>query len=196
MNKWLPFVSCYCPTYGRPRLLEEAIESFLRQDYTGAKELVVLNDHVEQQLIFDHPEVRIINSGERIVPVARKFNECVDLCNGEVLFPWDDDDIYLPWKISRYHVGIQLLFIDNLLVFLLLYHPYGFLYRSGPYSSIGEGLRNVRVFIFTLGFNYITFLFINIRFIIISCFISNALTTSPLYIGLTLRNLDRKLHDM
>ncbi|MCL4258972.1 MAG: glycosyltransferase family 2 protein, partial [Anaerolineales bacterium] len=50
-----PPVSCICPTYGRVELLEEAIESFLRQDYPGQKELIVLNDYAGQTLHFDHP---------------------------------------------------------------------------------------------------------------------------------------------
>ena len=33
-----PKVSCYCATYGRTKLLEEAIHSFLLQDYEGEKE--------------------------------------------------------------------------------------------------------------------------------------------------------------
>ena len=36
-----PGVSCICPTYARPDLLEEAIQSFLLQDYPGPKELIV-----------------------------------------------------------------------------------------------------------------------------------------------------------
>ena len=100
INEELPFVSCFCPTYGRPHLLEEAIECFLRQDYKGHKELVILNDFNKQEFVYDHPEVRIINSPERILPLGRKFNECVRLCQGDILFVWDDDDIYLPWRIS------------------------------------------------------------------------------------------------
>ena len=42
-----PAVSCICPTYGRPELLEEAIYCFLLQDYPGPKELIVLNDYAE-----------------------------------------------------------------------------------------------------------------------------------------------------
>src|SRR5690349_243347 len=51
-------VSCICATYNRPPhfqwLLEEAIESFLRQDY-AEKELIVLNDCPEQELLCDAP---------------------------------------------------------------------------------------------------------------------------------------------
>ena len=52
-------VSCLCLTYGRGRLLEEAIESFLRQDWPGPKELIVLNDHPDQELVIDHPEILV-----------------------------------------------------------------------------------------------------------------------------------------
>ena len=95
-----PKVSCYCATYGRTKLLEEAIHSFLIQDYDGQKELVILNDFSEQTLFFDHPEIKIINLKERIVPLSKKFNSCISYCTGEYIFVWEDDDIYLPWKIS------------------------------------------------------------------------------------------------
>ena len=98
--KGLPFVSCYCLTYGRPHCLEEAIECFLKQDYAGKKELVILNDRDDQELIFDHPDIKIINLKERVVPLGRKHNECIKHCGGEVLMCWDDDDIFLPHRIS------------------------------------------------------------------------------------------------
>ncbi len=92
--------SCFCATYGRPRILEEAIQSFLRQDYDGEKELIILNDHPDQHLVFDHPEVKIINVKDRITPLGKKFNDVAALCSGEVLFVWEDDDIYLSNRIS------------------------------------------------------------------------------------------------
>jgi glycosyltransferase involved in cell wall biosynthesis len=96
----LPKVSCYCATYGRPHVLEESLESFLKQDYEGEKELVILNDLSQNTLKFDHPQVKIFNVKEHIVPLGKKFNETVKLCSGEVFFPWEDDDIFLPNKIS------------------------------------------------------------------------------------------------
>lgn len=96
----LPKVSAFCATYGRPFCLEEAIYSFLKQDYAGEKELVVLNDLEDQCLFFDHPEVKIINSKKRITPLSEKFNQCISYCTGEYIFVWEDDDIYLPWKMT------------------------------------------------------------------------------------------------
>ena len=55
-----PSISAKCITYGRVSTLEEAIYSFLQQDYPGEKELVIVNDYPKQKLIFDHPEIKII----------------------------------------------------------------------------------------------------------------------------------------
>ena len=89
-----------CCTHGRPHLLEEAIKSFLRQDYPGSKELVILNDQPEQELVFEHPQVRIINIKKSFRSLGEKRNACAALCSHDWLFVWDDDDIYLPWRIS------------------------------------------------------------------------------------------------
>jgi glycosyltransferase involved in cell wall biosynthesis len=96
----LPKISCYCCTYARPKVLEEAIHSFLQQDYEGEKELVILNDCADQNLIYDHPQVKIYNFKERIKPLGKKFNHSVSLCTGDIFMPWEDDDIYLPWRMT------------------------------------------------------------------------------------------------
>jgi hypothetical protein len=93
-------VSCFCLTYGRPRLLEEAVHSFLQQDYTGPKEMIVLNDYADQVLELDHPEVQVINLPKRFRTLGEKMNAAVALASHDVLFTWDDDDIYLPHRLS------------------------------------------------------------------------------------------------
>ena len=97
----LPGISCYCSTYGRPKhLLENSIQCFLEQDYEGPKELVIFNDFSEQELVFDHPEVRIINHPERIKPLGRKFNMNIELCRYDILATWEDDDFFLRNRLS------------------------------------------------------------------------------------------------
>ncbi len=96
-------VSCLCPTYNRvpgwTHLLEEAIESFLRQDYKN-KELLILNDNPAQSLQCDAPDVTIINLNRRFSSLGEKYNALVALANGKLLAPWEDDDISLPWRLS------------------------------------------------------------------------------------------------
>jgi glycosyltransferase involved in cell wall biosynthesis len=99
----LPLVSAICLTYGRPPdhqyLLEEAIESFLRQTYPN-KELIILNDCPGQELVCDAPGVRVVNVAERFPTLGDKRNAAVAQAAGELIAPWDDDDISLPWRLS------------------------------------------------------------------------------------------------
>lgn len=88
-------ISVLCATYGRPYLLEELIESFLRQTYTDA-ELVILNDRADQTLFFEHPRVRVYNTAERSPFIGTKRRTMAGMAKGDFLAFWDDDDIYLP----------------------------------------------------------------------------------------------------
>lgn len=96
MHPDLPFISVMTITYGRPSLLEEAIESFLRQDYEGRKEMVVVNSCPQQQLLCDAPGVRIINWPERPSSLGACRNLCIAHCAGSHVLTLDDDDIILP----------------------------------------------------------------------------------------------------
>ena len=99
----LPLISCVCPTFGRPpgrqHLIEEAIQSFLLQDYPN-KELIVLNDCPGQELVCNAPEVRVVNVSERFPSLGDKRNAGVALARGDLIATWDDDDISLPWRLS------------------------------------------------------------------------------------------------
>lgn len=99
LTAW-PAVSCICLTYGRPDVLEEAIYSFLLQEYAGEKELIVLNDHAGQILRFEHPEVRVFNLPRRFRTVGEKCNAAVALASHDLIFVWDDDDVYLPHRLA------------------------------------------------------------------------------------------------
>lgn len=92
-------ISVLIPTYGRPELLEEAIEGFLRQTYTDC-DLEILNDRAEQTLVYDHPRVHITNVIERFNSTGIKRKAQVESCKNEWIMFWDDDDICLPWHIE------------------------------------------------------------------------------------------------
>jgi glycosyltransferase involved in cell wall biosynthesis len=98
----LPLVSCCCLTYGRIDRLQEALACFLAQDYAGPKELVILNSLPDQTLSFSHPEVRIVNLPKRPPNLGATRNLAVSECRGEIILPYDDDDIYLPQFIRAH----------------------------------------------------------------------------------------------
>lgn len=120
----LPFVSCICPTYARPpayqHLLEEAVESFLRQDYPVARrELIVVNDCRDQELEWPDelakalgPALRIYNYPRRFSSLGDKYNWAIRYAagaGGDLICPWEDDDISLPWRITQAveHIGMS-----------------------------------------------------------------------------------------
>ncbi len=91
-----PPISCKTITYGRVEMLEEALEGFLRQDYPGKKELIIVNDCPFQHLIFDHPEVKIINVDSTFKTIGEKENFAFSQCDYDIIVQFDDDDIALP----------------------------------------------------------------------------------------------------
>ena len=93
-------ISVTCPTYGRISPLEEAIESFLKQDFNGEMEMVILNDRSSVKLEFNHPKIKIINEDIRYKTIGDKRNSLISKCEGEIIVPLDDDDILLPGYVS------------------------------------------------------------------------------------------------
>lgn len=96
-----PFISCKCITYGRVNTLEEALHSFLQQDYPGKKELIIVNDYPLQKLVFDHPEVKIFNLNETFKTIGEKENFATEQCSADIVVQWDDDDIALPHHLRN-----------------------------------------------------------------------------------------------
>lgn len=82
-------------------MIGEAIESFLKQDYQGDKELIIINDFDQQELSCDITNVHVLNSKRRFRSIGEKRNASIALSSGDVIFPWDDDDIHLPNRISH-----------------------------------------------------------------------------------------------
>jgi glycosyltransferase involved in cell wall biosynthesis len=83
----------------RLNALNEAVQSFLMQDYPN-RELIVVIDSPGQTIKYDHPMVKVINSPERFATLGDKLNAAIRQASGEFICRWDDDDISLPWRIS------------------------------------------------------------------------------------------------
>ena len=98
-----PRVSAICLTYNmedRAQVLNEAVESFLRQTWPN-KELIIVNDDPNLALEFDHPQVTILQFDTRFATLGEKYNAGCFYATGEILCSWDDDDISLPWRMKQ-----------------------------------------------------------------------------------------------
>jgi predicted O-methyltransferase YrrM len=94
-----PCVSCIMPTYGRPKLVPESVAMFLAQDYRN-KELIILNDCPGQEFVASLPGVLVINDPARHPTLGEKRNAAIEAARGSLIAVWDDDDVYLPWRLS------------------------------------------------------------------------------------------------
>lgn len=102
MSNELPFVCCLCPTYRRPKLLENSIACYLAQDYPAdRRELIILDDAGELQNQTGEGW-QIISIPRRFRSLPEKFNALAGLARGEVLVVWEDDDIYLRHHVSSH----------------------------------------------------------------------------------------------
>lgn len=125
-----PFISCKCITYGRVDTLEEAIQSFLLQEYPGKKELIIVNDYPLQKLVYDHPEIKIYNMDETFATIGDKENYATNLCQGELICQWDDDDVALPNHLNN----VYKYFTDDVNI---IHWKTGVFYNSPNITEVG-----------------------------------------------------------
>lgn len=93
-----PFLSCICPTYKRPDLLQNALACFLEQDYPDSHcELVIWDDAAQ----FDEQQGKnwkLISSTTRFATLPDKFNALVSQADPrtDLIVLWEDDEIFSP----------------------------------------------------------------------------------------------------
>lgn len=92
-----------CPTYGRLPYLGRMLASFLSQTYSD-KTLVIVNDDKNVKLACNYDNVVCINLDRKIL-LPDKRNIGVGLGKYDVYFNHDDDDVFLPNRLSNkiYH---------------------------------------------------------------------------------------------
>lgn len=93
-------ISVLTITYKRHHLLEEAMESFLQQRVVGA-EMVIVNDNIEVDYVYDHPSIRIFNLKERFPSIAAKLEWGYKQCQNHYVYRLDDDDLLAPWALEN-----------------------------------------------------------------------------------------------
>ena len=121
------------PTYGRIPFLNRTLASFMSQDYDD-KEMVIINDDKNVEICCEQKGVTCINLSRKIL-VGNKRNLAVTMGNYELYMPHDDDDLFLPSRIST-HVKIHTENPDiHLYHSLTCYLIYGSMFKpsgSGP----------------------------------------------------------------
>ena len=88
-------------------MLEEAIESFLRQSNSFECEMVIVNDNAEVDYIFDHPLITIINHKERFSSISAKLEWGYKQCKYDYIYRLDDDDLLAPWALNNAKIDIE-----------------------------------------------------------------------------------------
>lgn len=94
-------ISVLTLTYQRHHLLEEAIESFLRQNFTGESEMLIVNDSPKAEYVYEHPKIRIINLKKRFPSIGQKLKFGFSQCKYHYIYRLDDDDLLAPWALSH-----------------------------------------------------------------------------------------------
>ncbi|KXK61053.1 glycosyl transferase [Micromonospora rosaria] len=104
MTPQYPTVSAVVPTRDRPELLRAAVAAILDQDYPGRIEVVVVHDQSTpdrslEELSRPGRRVRVI-ANERAAGLAGARNSGTLAAEGELIAFCDDDDEWLPGKLS------------------------------------------------------------------------------------------------
>lgn len=97
----LPLVSVIIPTYNRGRILCEAVDSVLEQDYSNVELIVVddgSTDHTAAILAGYQEKIVVIRQPNRGVSAAR--NAGIAAARGRLISFLDSDDFWLPQKLS------------------------------------------------------------------------------------------------
>jgi len=95
-----PAVTVVIPTRDRPALLRTAVDAVLAQDYPGEVRCVVVHDGTEPDRALEREAVTV-TSNVRSPGLAGARNSGIALADTELVAFCDDDDRWLPDKLSR-----------------------------------------------------------------------------------------------
>jgi hypothetical protein len=103
---FFPRISVLTITYKRKKFLEEAIFSFLNQNYAGLSEMVIINDCPSIKYVYNHDKIKIINLDQRFESISEKLKYGFSQCGSNNIYRLDDDDLLCPWALKN--VGNQI----------------------------------------------------------------------------------------
>jgi len=99
-----PLVSILTPTYNRRAFIPWARKCLERQDYPKSKiEWIVIDDGSDkiEDLLTDCKVKLVYKYYDEKMNIGKKRNLLNQLCSGDFIIAWDDDDFYPPTRISH-----------------------------------------------------------------------------------------------
>jgi len=102
-----PFIVCLCPTYGRPRFVENSIRCYLAQDYPADRRRLLILDDAGQIPAQQGDGWQLFSRKRRFASLPAKYTDLVLLAKSVLRHSpsaycvWDDD-VYLPWHLSAH----------------------------------------------------------------------------------------------
>ena len=104
MNKDNPQISVVIPTYNRSELLHKSIQSVLNQDYQDFEIIVVddcsIDDVKSSIATFKDPRIKYIRHDKNRGEGASR-NTGIGIARGQYIASHDDDDEWLPTKLTK-----------------------------------------------------------------------------------------------
>lgn len=100
----VPFLTCLCPTYRRPKCLANALACYLAQDYPAERRELLIIDDAGQYDSQTGPGWRLISTLPRFFSLPAKFNFAAAAADPrtEAFIVWEDDDVFLPWHLTAH----------------------------------------------------------------------------------------------
>lgn len=135
-------ISVLTITYKRPHLLEEAIESFLRQEGIKYAEMVIVNDNAEVDYVYDHPQIKIFNVKERFPSIAAKLKWGFEKCTHNFIYRLDDDDLLAPHALHNAAVTI----IEEKLNYDIYRSKDHYFFINNLYSAKSSNINNGNIY--------------------------------------------------
>jgi len=100
-----PTVSVCVPTYNRSRVLQDCLESILRQSFLDYELVIVddcsTDDTPEVVHEFKDSRIRYFRNNENVGQM-RNLNRCLDVATGEFICMFHDDDVYDPLILEKH----------------------------------------------------------------------------------------------
>lgn len=106
-----PLISVALCTYNGARYLREQLDSLFAQDYPALEVIAVDDASTDGTVLIlesyrsRHPQLRVIHNIQNL-GLRGNFERALSLCRGVFIAPCDQDDIWLPGKLSALYAAI------------------------------------------------------------------------------------------